>query len=44
MERITIAQVHNSERFFRVPKQLFESPFYKKMSAEAKLLHVILRE
>ena len=30
MERITLAQVHNSERFFRVPKQLFESDFYKK--------------
>lgn len=44
MERITITQVHNSERFFRVPKQLFESPFYQKMSAEAKLLYAILKD
>ena len=44
MERISIKQVNNGERFFRVPKQLFESPFYKKMSADSKLLYAILKD
>ncbi|HEM3504886.1 TPA: replication initiator protein A [Streptococcus suis] len=44
MERISIKQVNNSERFFRVPKQLFESSFYKKMSADSKLLYAILKD
>lgn len=44
MERISIKQVNNGERFFRVPKQLFKSPFYKKMSADSKLLYAILKD
>lgn len=44
MERISFKQVQNTERFFRVPKQFFESPDYKKMSAGAKLLYAILRD
>ena len=44
MQRITLAHVQNSERFFRVPKQLFESPYYNKMSAESKLLYAILKD
>ena len=44
MERISIKQVNNSERFFRVPKQFFESPRYKKMSADSKLLYAILKD
>lgn len=44
MERISFKQVQNAERFFRVPKQFFESPDYKKMSADAKLLYAILRD
>ena len=43
MERISLAQVNNGERFFRVPKLLFESELYKKMSAESKLLYAILK-
>ena len=44
MERISLKQVNNSERFFRVPKQLFESNFYKRMSADSKLLYAILKD
>lgn len=44
MERISLAQVNNGERFFRVPKLLFESELYKKMSAESKLLYAILKD
>ena len=44
MERISLAQVNNGERFFRVPKLLFESELYKKMSAESKLLYDILKD
>lgn len=44
MERISLAQVNNGERFFRLPKLLFESELYKKMSAESKLLYAILKD
>lgn len=44
MERISLKQVQNAERFFRVPKQFFESSYYKKMSAAAKLLYAILKD
>lgn len=44
MERISLALVNNGERFFRVPKLLFESELYKKMSAESKLLYAILKD
>lgn len=44
MERISLAQVNNGERFFRVPKILFESELYKKMSADSKLLYAILKD
>lgn len=44
MERISLAQLNNGERFFRVPKLLFESELYKKMSAESKLLYAILKD
>ncbi|HFI0093371.1 TPA: replication initiator protein A [Streptococcus suis] len=44
MERISLAQVNNGERFFRVPKLLFESEIYKKMSADSKLLYAILKD
>ena len=44
MERISLVQVNNGERFFRVPKVLFESEIYKKMSADSKLLYAILKD
>ncbi|MCB5005397.1 replication initiator protein A [Streptococcus mutans] len=44
MERISLKQIQNAERFFRVPKQFFESSYYKKMSADAKLLYAILKD
>lgn len=42
MKRISLEQVINGERFFRVPKVLFELDFYKKMSSDSKLLYAIL--
>lgn len=44
MKRISLEQVINGERFFRVPKVLFESDFYKKMSSDSKLLYAILKD
>lgn len=44
MKRISLEQVMNGERFFRVPKLLFESDFYKKMSSDSKLLYAILKD
>lgn len=44
MERISLKQVMNGERFFRVPKLFFESKLYKKMSADSKLLYAILKD
>ena len=35
MERITVEQVENSERFYRLPKALFELDRYKKMSSDS---------
>ena len=44
MKRISLEQVINGERFFRVPKVLFELDFYKKMSSDSKLLYAILKD
>lgn len=44
MKRISLEQVMNGERFFRVPKLLFESDFYKTMSSDSKLLYAILKD
>lgn len=44
MERITVAQVENGERFYRLPKALFELEKYKKMSSDSKFLYAILKD
>ena len=44
MERITVEQVENSERFYRLPKALFELDRYKKMSSDSKFLYAILKD
>lgn len=44
MERITVEQVENGERFYRLPKALFELDKYKKMSSDSKFLYAILKD
>ena len=44
MERLSLKQVVNGERFYRVPKEFFESNYYEKMSSDSKLLYGILKD
>ncbi|RRN51154.1 replication initiator protein A [Streptococcus suis] len=44
MNRITVEQVQSSERFYRIPKLLVESKYYRKLSAEAKFCYAILKD
>ncbi|QEA46651.1 replication initiator protein A [Leuconostoc citreum] len=44
MDRISQKQVENSERFYRVPKALFENDQYSKMMPESKLAYAILKD
>lgn len=44
MDRISQKQVENSERFYRVPKALFENNQYSKMMPESKLAYAILKD
>ncbi|WP_341864528.1 replication initiator protein A [Leuconostoc citreum] len=44
MDRISQKQVENSERFYRVPKALFENEQYSKMMPESKLAYAILKD
>ncbi|TYC47988.1 replication initiator protein A [Weissella muntiaci] len=44
MERININQVLTSERFYQVPKALFELSYYKPMSLSSKMAYGILKD
>ncbi|HFI0539391.1 TPA: replication initiator protein A [Streptococcus suis] len=44
MNRITLEQVQTSERFYKIPKVLFEARYYKKLSTEAKCAYGILKD
>ncbi|CCF25168.1 MULTISPECIES: replication initiator protein A [Leuconostoc] len=44
MDRISKKQVENSERFYRVPKALFEDEQYSQMKPESKLAYAILKD
>lgn len=44
MDRISKKQVENSERFYRVPKVLFEDEQYSQMKAESILAYGILKD
>lgn len=44
MDRISKKQVENSERFYRVPKALFEDEQYSQMKAESILAYGILKD
>lgn len=44
MERITVEQVENSERFYRLPKALFEFPAHKVDKLENGNYHIFLKE
>ncbi|CIV16738.1 replication initiation protein Rep [Streptococcus pneumoniae] len=44
MKRISAIQVQSSERFYKIPKILVESPLYKPMSTDAKFTYAILKD
>lgn len=44
MKRISLAQVETSERFFMMPKALFELDTYRKMKLESKMAYGILKD
>lgn len=43
-QRTTLAQVQTSERFYRIPKALFEHEHYSKMKLESKVAYALLRD
>lgn len=44
MDRISRRQVENSERFYRIPKALFEDDLYGEMKLESKMAYAILKD
>ncbi|MGS5449679.1 replication initiator protein A [Staphylococcus aureus] len=42
-EKYNLSQV-KTERFYQLPKYLFEDAFFKKMSAEAKIMYALLKD
>ncbi|MFM0676318.1 replication initiator protein A [Streptococcus suis] len=44
MRRISVEQVQTSERFYRIPKVLVESVYYRQMSTESKFTYAILKD
>ncbi|WP_316960163.1 replication initiator protein A [Staphylococcus simulans] len=42
-EKYNLSQV-KTERFYQLPKYLFEDPYFKKMSAEAKIMYALLKD
>ena len=42
-EKYNLSQV-KTERFYQLPKYLFEDAYFKKMSAEAKIMYALLKE
>ncbi|QEA46307.1 replication initiator protein A [Leuconostoc citreum] len=44
MERVSRDQVETNERFYKIPKALFENEFYAEMKLETKMVYAILRD
>ncbi|MCT8383641.1 Replication initiator protein A [Leuconostoc mesenteroides] len=44
MERVSRNQVETNERFYKIPKALFENEFYADMKLETKMAHAILHD
>lgn len=44
MERVSRDQVETNERFYKIPKALFENEFYSEMKLETKMAYAILRD
>ncbi|WP_273705574.1 replication initiator protein A [Leuconostoc mesenteroides] len=44
MERVSRDQVETNERFYKIPKVLFENEFYADMKLETKIAYAILRD
>lgn len=44
MARVSRDQVETNERFYKIPKALFENEFYAEMKLETKLAYAILRD
>ncbi|WP_273951413.1 replication initiator protein A [Leuconostoc mesenteroides] len=44
MERVSRDQVETNERFYKIPKALFENEFYADMKLETKVAYAILRD
>ncbi|MDI6651249.1 replication initiator protein A [Leuconostoc suionicum] len=44
MERVSRDQVETNERFYKIPKVLFENKFYAEMKLETKMAYAILRD
>ena len=42
-EKYNLSQV-KTERFYQLPKYLFEDTYFKKMSAEAKIMYALLKD
>ncbi|MCS5431433.1 replication initiator protein A, partial [Staphylococcus aureus] len=42
-EKYNLSQV-KTERFYKLPKYLFEDIYFKKMSAEAKIMYALLKD
>lgn len=44
MKRITANQYQTSERYYKLPKLLFESERYKNMKPEVKVVYSVLKD
>ncbi|CGF66035.1 Tn5253 hypothetical protein [Streptococcus pneumoniae] len=44
MKRITASQYQTSERYYKLPKLLFESEWYKNMKLEVKVVYSVLKD
>ncbi|CEW80056.1 replication initiator protein [Streptococcus pneumoniae] len=44
MKRITASQYQISERYYKLPKLLFESEWYKNMKLEVKVVYSVLKD
>ncbi|MFT8854090.1 MAG: replication initiator protein A [Leuconostoc suionicum] len=44
MERVSRDQVETNERFYKIPKALFENEFYSELKLETKMAYAILRD
>lgn len=44
MKRVTANQYQTSERYYKLPKLLFESERYKNMKPEVKVVYSVLKD